>query len=121
MHLGFIGLGRMGSNMVRRLLRDGHSVVAYNRSPEKTQEIAGEGATASFTIAELVAALEKPRVAWIMVPAGDATEAQIKELLAVTPTSTTTSGVTPSSPSTASAMWTRASAAGSGAFTTGFA
>jgi len=81
MHLGFIGLGRMGSNMVRRLLRDGHSVVAYNRSPEKTQEIAGEGATASFTIAELVAALEKPRVAWIMVPAGDATEAQIKELL----------------------------------------
>ncbi|TME12792.1 MAG: decarboxylating 6-phosphogluconate dehydrogenase [Chloroflexi bacterium] len=81
MHLGFIGLGRMGSNMVRRLLRDGHSVVAYNRSPEKTQEIAGEGATASFTIAELVAALEKPRVAWIMVPAGDATEAQVKELL----------------------------------------
>jgi 6-phosphogluconate dehydrogenase len=81
MHLGFIGLGRMGSNMVRRLLRDGHSVVAYNRSPEKTQEIAGEGATASFAIAELVAALEKPRVAWIMVPAGDATEAQIKELL----------------------------------------
>ncbi len=81
MHLGFIGLGRMGSNMVRRLLRDGHSVVAYNRSADKTQEIAGEGATASFTIAELVAALEKPRVAWIMVPAGDATEAQIKELL----------------------------------------
>jgi 6-phosphogluconate dehydrogenase len=81
MHLGFIGLGRMGSNMVRRLLRDGHSVVAYNRSPEKTQEIAGEGATPSLTIAELVAALEKPRIAWIMVPAGDATEAQIKELL----------------------------------------
>ena len=81
MHLGFIGLGRMGSNMVRRLLRDGHSVVAYNRSPEKTQEIAGEGATPSFTIAELVEKLEKPRIAWIMVPAGDATEAQITELL----------------------------------------
>ena len=81
MQLGFIGLGRMGSNMVRRLLRDGHAVVAYNRSPEKTQEIATEGATASFTIAELVAKLKKPRTAWIMVPAGDATEAQISELL----------------------------------------
>jgi 6-phosphogluconate dehydrogenase len=81
MHLGFIGLGRMGSNMVRRLLRDGHDVVAYNRTPEKTKEIAGEGAEASFTIAELVEKLAKPRVAWIMVPAGDATEAQIAELL----------------------------------------
>jgi 6-phosphogluconate dehydrogenase len=81
MQLGFIGLGRMGSNMVRRLLRDGHAIVAYNRSPEKTQEIAGEGATPSFTIAELVEKLDKPRIAWIMVPAGDATEAQITELL----------------------------------------
>ena len=81
MQLGFIGLGRMGSNMVRRLLRDGHAVVAYNRSPEKTQEIAGEGATPSFSIAELVEKLEKPRTAWIMVPAGAATEAQITELI----------------------------------------
>ena len=81
MHVGFIGLGRMGANMVRRLLRDGHSVVAYNRSPEKTKEIATEGAIGSFTIEELVGKLEKPRVAWIMVPAGDATEAQIAELL----------------------------------------
>jgi 6-phosphogluconate dehydrogenase len=81
MHLGFIGLGRMGSNMCRRLLRDGHHVVAYNRTPEKTKELAGEGAEAAFTIAELVSKLEKPRVAWIMVPAGDATEAQITELL----------------------------------------
>ncbi|MEZ0240188.1 MAG: phosphogluconate dehydrogenase (NAD(+)-dependent, decarboxylating) [Chloroflexota bacterium] len=81
MHLGFIGLGRMGSNMVRRLIRDGHQVVAYNRTPEKTKELAGEGAGAAFTIAELVEKLEKPRVAWIMVPAGDATEAQIAELL----------------------------------------
>jgi 6-phosphogluconate dehydrogenase len=81
MQLGFIGLGRMGSNMVRRLLRDGHSIVAYNRTPEKTREIAGEGAEAAFTIAELVEKLEKPRVAWIMVPAGDATEAQVAELM----------------------------------------
>ena len=81
MRIGFVGLGRMGGNMVRRLLRDGHDVVAYNRTPEKTKEIAGEGATAAFSIAELVDSLEKPRAVWIMVPAGDATEAQIEELL----------------------------------------
>jgi 6-phosphogluconate dehydrogenase len=80
MRIGFIGLGRMGSNMVRRLLRDGHEVVAYNRTPEKTKEIAGEGATAAFSIGELVEKLPKPRTVWIMVPAGDATEAQIREL-----------------------------------------
>ena len=58
MQIGFVGLGRMGANMVRRLLRDGHEVIAYNRTPEKTKEIAGEGATPSFSIAELVAALD---------------------------------------------------------------
>jgi 6-phosphogluconate dehydrogenase len=81
MKIGFIGLGRMGANMVRRLVRDGHEVVAYNRTPEKTTEIAGEGAIASYSIDELVGKLEKPRHVWIMVPAGDATEAQIAELL----------------------------------------
>jgi 6-phosphogluconate dehydrogenase len=81
MHLGFIGLGRMGANMVRRLVQDGHHIVVYNRTPEKTKEIAAEGAIPSFSIAELVAALEKPRAVWVMVPAGDATEAQIAELL----------------------------------------
>jgi 6-phosphogluconate dehydrogenase len=81
MQLGFIGLGRMGANMCRRLIKDGHHVVAYNRTPEKTKEIEGEGAIAAYSIAELVEKLEKPRAAWIMVPAGDATEAQIEELL----------------------------------------
>jgi 6-phosphogluconate dehydrogenase len=81
MRIGFIGLGRMGSNMVRRLLRDGHEVVAYNRTAEKTKEIVGEGADGSFSLDELVAKLEKPRAVWIMVPAGDATEAQIEELM----------------------------------------
>jgi 6-phosphogluconate dehydrogenase len=81
MRIGFIGLGRMGANMVRRLLRDKHEIVAYNRTAEKTKEIAGEGADAAFSIAELVAKLKKPRAVWIMVPAGDATEAQIQELL----------------------------------------
>jgi 6-phosphogluconate dehydrogenase len=81
MRIGFIGLGRMGANMVRRLLRDKHEIVAYNRTAEKTKEIAGEGADGAYSIAELVEKLEKPRAAWIMVPAGDATEAQIEELL----------------------------------------
>jgi 6-phosphogluconate dehydrogenase len=81
MQLGFIGLGRMGANMVRRLLRDGHDIVVYNRTPEKTREIVGEGAIGAFSIEELVGKLTAPRAVWIMVPAGDATEAQIAELL----------------------------------------
>ena len=81
MRIGFIGLGRMGANMVRRLLRDGHQIVAYNRTPEKTREIAGEGAEPAFSLDELVAKLDPPRAVWSMVPAGDATEAQIEELV----------------------------------------
>ena len=81
MRIGFIGLGRMGANMVRRLLRDDHEIVVYNRSPEKTREIEGEGAIGAYSIAELVGRLAKPRAVWVMVPAGDATEAQITELL----------------------------------------
>ena len=81
MRIGFVGLGRMGANMVRRLIRDHHEIVAYNRTPEKTKEIEGEGAIAAYSIAELVSKLEKPRAVWIMVPAGDATEAQIAELM----------------------------------------
>ncbi|MBI2781173.1 MAG: decarboxylating 6-phosphogluconate dehydrogenase [Chloroflexi bacterium] len=87
MQLGFIGLGRMGANMVRRMAKDGHAVVAYNRTVEKAHELAdeegavGRNVVAADTVAALVAQLAKPRTAWIMVPAGDATEAQIKELL----------------------------------------
>ena len=83
MRIGFIGLGRMGANMVRRLVLDGHEIVIYNRTPEKTTELAAEhaGATAAFSIEELVAKLVAPRAVWVMVPAGDATQAQIDELL----------------------------------------
>jgi 6-phosphogluconate dehydrogenase len=83
MRIGFIGLGRMGANMVRRLVRDDHEILVYNRTPEKSKEIEaeGQGAKATFSIADLVHALEKPRAVWIMVPAGDATQAQIDELL----------------------------------------
>jgi 6-phosphogluconate dehydrogenase len=81
MRIGFVGLGRMGANMVRRLVLNGHEVVAYNRTPEKTREIMGEGADGAFSLAELVAKLAAPRSVWVMVPAGDATEAMIAELM----------------------------------------
>jgi len=81
MRIGFVGLGRMGANMVRRLVRDGHEVVAFNRTPERTREIMTEGADGAFSLAELVGKLPAPRAVWVMVPAGDATEAMIAELM----------------------------------------
>src|SRR5437870_2473390 len=82
MELGFIGLGRMGANMVERLLRGGHRIVAYNRSPDKTREAAQHGAIATFSIEELVSNLrESPKAVWIMVPAGDPTTQQIMSLI----------------------------------------
>jgi 6-phosphogluconate dehydrogenase len=74
MELGMIGLGRMGSNMVRRLLRDGHRCVVYDLNPEAGRELEKEGAMNAGSIAELVGALRAPRAVWIMVPAGEATD-----------------------------------------------
>jgi len=85
MKIGMIGLGRMGMNMARRLLQRGHEVVAYNRTPQKTEEIAGEGAAAAYSLSELVEKLDAPRVAWMMLPAGPAVDdhvAQLREILA---------------------------------------
>ena len=81
MEIGFVGLGRMGANMVRRLLLHDHHVIAYNRTAEKTREIMTEGADGAFSLEELVRRLAPPRAVWVMVPAGDATEAQIDELM----------------------------------------
>jgi 6-phosphogluconate dehydrogenase len=69
MQLGMIGLGRMGANMVRRLMRDGHECVVFDVNADSVSQLAGEGATGSESLADFVAKLEKPRAAWIMVPA----------------------------------------------------
>jgi 6-phosphogluconate dehydrogenase len=69
MQLGMIGLGRMGANLVRRLMRDGHRCVVYDRSAETVAQLAGEGATGASSLADLVAKLEPPRAAWLMLPA----------------------------------------------------
>jgi 6-phosphogluconate dehydrogenase len=83
MQLGMIGLGRMGANMVRRLLRGGHQCVVYNRTPKAVNELVQEKATGSTSLADLVAKLEKPRAIWLMVPAAavDETIAQLLPLL----------------------------------------
>ncbi len=80
MQLGMIGLGRMGGNMVRRLLRAGHECVVYDTSPEAVAALASEGATGAGSLEELVGALAKPRAAWVMVPAGEITEKTVADL-----------------------------------------
>ena len=70
MQLGMIGLGRMGSNMVRRLLRGGHESVVFNRSPKPVAELAKEGAIGTESLAEFAKRLTKPRAVWLMVPVG---------------------------------------------------
>src|SRR6266516_329233 len=70
MQLGMVGLGRMGANLVRRLMRDGHECVVYDVSPEVVAQLEGEGATGSESLEDFVSKLETPRAAWVMIPAG---------------------------------------------------
>jgi 6-phosphogluconate dehydrogenase len=83
MQLGMIGLGRMGANLVRRLMRDGHRCVAYDVNADAVKALAAEGAVGTTSLSEFVDALEKPRTIWIMVPASivDQTLAQLVPLL----------------------------------------
>jgi 6-phosphogluconate dehydrogenase len=83
MQLGMIGLGRMGANMVRRLLKQGHDCVVYNRTPQAVAELVKEKATGAASLAELVKKLQKPRAIWLMVPAAavDKTIAELTPLL----------------------------------------
>ena len=80
MQIGMIGLGRMGGNMARRLMRGGHSVVVHATDPAAVRQLAGEGAHGASSLTELVERLEPPRAAWVMVPAGAPTEQVVADL-----------------------------------------
>ena len=80
MQIGMIGLGRMGGNMVRRLIRGGHECVVFDRNPAAVEELAKEGATGSASMDDFVAKLAPPKTAWVMVPAGPITEAVVRDL-----------------------------------------
>jgi 6-phosphogluconate dehydrogenase len=82
MQLGVIGLGRMGANIVRRLLRNEHECVVFNRTPEKVKQLASEGAIGADSLDDFVQKLDRPRAIWLMVPAGDPTEDMVMELAA---------------------------------------
>src|SRR3979411_1550026 len=81
MQLGMVGLGRMGANMTRRLMRGGHTMVVSDLSADAVKGIAGEGAVASSSLDDLVSKLTAPRAVWIMVPAGDPTEKTVQALI----------------------------------------
>src|SRR5438045_8500280 len=80
MQIAMIGLGRMGANLARRLMRNGHRCVVFNRTRDPVDALAREGATPSDSLADLAAKLEKPRAAWVMLPAGRPTEDTVEEL-----------------------------------------
>jgi 6-phosphogluconate dehydrogenase len=81
MQLGMVGLGRMGANMTRRLMRGGHNLVVSDLSPDAVKGLAGEGATGSSSLDDLVSKLSALRAVWIMVPSGDPTEKTVEALL----------------------------------------
>ena len=80
MHIGFVGLGKMGLNMVTRLVRAGHQVVAFDRNPSAIAQAASAGAQGADSLDAMVRALTPPRAVWVMVPAGAATESTIEAL-----------------------------------------
>jgi 6-phosphogluconate dehydrogenase len=78
MELGIVGLGRMGANMARRLMRDGHKCVVYDVNPEAIAELVGEGAEGAASLQDLASAMPAPRSVWVMVPAGEITEKTVE-------------------------------------------
>ena len=80
MQLGMIGLGRMGGNIVRRLMKHGHSAAVYDKDPRAVAALAAEGAAGASSLEDFVGKLERPRTAWVMLPAGRITEATIDAL-----------------------------------------
>src|SRR5215467_11866407 len=80
MQLGMVGLGRMGANMTRRLMRGGHQLVVSDLSPDTVQQLGKEGATGSSSLEDLISTLKPPRAVWIMVPSGGPTEQTVQKL-----------------------------------------
>ncbi len=80
MHLGMVGLGRMGSNIVRRLMLGGHACVSFDLNPKNVKALENEGSQGATSLDDFVGKLNKPRVAWVMVPAGDPTEKTVQSL-----------------------------------------
>lgn len=80
MQIAMTGLGRMGMNMARRLLHGGHEVVAYNRTPDKTDKLVKQGAIGAYSLGEVIERLSPPRVIWIMLPAGSVVDDHIARL-----------------------------------------
>lgn len=83
MQLGMIGLGRMGGNIVRRLMRHGHTTVVYDKDAKAVAGLAADGAVGSATLEEFISKLERPRTAWVMLPAGRITETTIDTIAGV--------------------------------------
>jgi len=83
MQLGMVGLGRMGANMARRLLRTGHRVAGWDRDPKQVAALASDGLTGAADLRALVKQLDPPRSVWLMLPAGEATEQAVRELAAL--------------------------------------
>jgi 6-phosphogluconate dehydrogenase len=83
MELGIVGLGRMGANMARRLMRDGHRIVAYDVNAEAVAALAGEGAEGASSLQDLAEKLSAPRAVWVMVPSGEITEQTVDDVAAV--------------------------------------
>jgi 6-phosphogluconate dehydrogenase len=81
MKLGFVGLGKMGGNMVERLLKAGHEIVAYNRSADKIREAEVKGATGASSLKDLADKLSSPKIVWLMVPSGSPVDENINELM----------------------------------------
>jgi 6-phosphogluconate dehydrogenase len=80
MQIAMVGLGRMGANLVRRLMRAGHDCVVFDINPDAVKELQGEGATGASSLEDLVAKLAKPRAVWVMVPAGGITDKTVRDL-----------------------------------------